>query len=391
MVQAWATIDPDYALRQARELDRGPSRGALHGVPIGVKDIIDTADLPTEMGSPIYEGNRSFSDAACVALVRAAGAVILGKTVTAEFAGMSPGPDHQSAQSGAHAGRLVERLGRRRRRSHGAGGVRHADRRLGAAARRLLRRGRLQADLQSDQPGRHQVRGRDARHHRADRPHGRRRRADHRRAHWQGAGQPHARRERRGIGLCRTPLWDTAAAGNEGRRSRTRRSGSPRPARRCARSRCRRNSRGSITRRARPSTITNARSPWPPTGRATASASARCWATASSSAWRCKHEDYVAALQLAEHCRALIAKAFDGIDAILAPCVKGEAPLGLGHTGDPGFPAVLDRPLCAEPSSLPTHRGPTGLPVGIQLVAPRYADDSLFACARWIWQRLGRA
>src|SRR3954452_3263173 len=92
VVKAWATIDPDYALRQARELDRGPHRGALHGVPIGVKDIIDTADLPTEMGSEIYKGNRSFSDAACVAVVRAAGAVILGKTVTAEFAGMSPGP-----------------------------------------------------------------------------------------------------------------------------------------------------------------------------------------------------------------------------------------------------------------------------------------------------------
>src|SRR5206468_11592461 len=70
----------------------GPSRGPLHGVPIGVKDIIDTADLPTEMGSDIYKGHRPFSDAACVAITRAAGAVILGKTVTAEFAGMFPGP-----------------------------------------------------------------------------------------------------------------------------------------------------------------------------------------------------------------------------------------------------------------------------------------------------------
>src|SRR5947207_549926 len=92
IVQAWATVDPEHALGQARELDRGPSRGALHGVPIGVKDVIDTADLPTEMGSPIYKGHRPACDAACVALVRAAGAVILGKTVTAEFAGMSPGP-----------------------------------------------------------------------------------------------------------------------------------------------------------------------------------------------------------------------------------------------------------------------------------------------------------
>ena len=78
---------------QARALDRMPSpRGALHGVPIGVKDIINTEHLPTEMGSPIYKGNRSHGDAACVALARMAGAVILGKTVTAEFAGMFPGP-----------------------------------------------------------------------------------------------------------------------------------------------------------------------------------------------------------------------------------------------------------------------------------------------------------
>ena len=92
-VHAFATIDPDYALMQARALDRMPSsRGALHGVPIGVKDIIDTEHLPTEMGSPIYKGHRSAGDAACVALARMAGAVILGKTVTAEFAGMFPGP-----------------------------------------------------------------------------------------------------------------------------------------------------------------------------------------------------------------------------------------------------------------------------------------------------------
>src|SRR5262249_57829423 len=90
--QAWAPIGPELALAQGRALDRGPLRGPLHGVPIGVKDIIDTADMPTEMGSPIYRGHRPACDAACVALVRAAGAVILGKTVTAEFAGMHPGP-----------------------------------------------------------------------------------------------------------------------------------------------------------------------------------------------------------------------------------------------------------------------------------------------------------
>src|SRR5438105_3476889 len=91
VVHAWAFLDPELALRQARECDRSPAKGALHGVPLGVKDIIDTADMPTEMGSPIYRGYRPRADAACVALMRAAGAVILGKTVTCEFAGMTPG------------------------------------------------------------------------------------------------------------------------------------------------------------------------------------------------------------------------------------------------------------------------------------------------------------
>src|SRR5947209_2813944 len=68
------------------------ARGGLHGVPIGIKDVIDTADQPTQMGSPIYAGHRPACDAACVAVLRAAGAVILGKTVTAEFAGMTAGP-----------------------------------------------------------------------------------------------------------------------------------------------------------------------------------------------------------------------------------------------------------------------------------------------------------
>src|SRR5579885_2458435 len=90
-VGAWAHIDPDHALAEARARDQSAQRGPLHGVPIGVKDIMDTADLPTGYGSRAYHGHRPGSDAACVALARAAGAVILGKTVTTEFAAMSPG------------------------------------------------------------------------------------------------------------------------------------------------------------------------------------------------------------------------------------------------------------------------------------------------------------
>ncbi len=89
-VQAWACLDPEIALAQARALDRGAVRGMLHGLPVGVKDIFDTHDMPTECGSPIYAGRRPNADSAAVALARRAGAVILGKTVTTEFATPTP-------------------------------------------------------------------------------------------------------------------------------------------------------------------------------------------------------------------------------------------------------------------------------------------------------------
>lgn len=90
-VQAWEFLDPGHALSQAAELDRGPVRGLLHGLPVGVKDLFDTADMPTTYGSPIYAGHRPAADAACVALCREQGAVMLGKTVTTEFATFKPG------------------------------------------------------------------------------------------------------------------------------------------------------------------------------------------------------------------------------------------------------------------------------------------------------------
>lgn len=90
-VQAWAHLDRDGALARARELDRGPVRGLLHGLPIGVKDLFDTADMPTTYGSPIYAGHRPAADAAPVALCREQGGVMVGKTVTTEFATFNPG------------------------------------------------------------------------------------------------------------------------------------------------------------------------------------------------------------------------------------------------------------------------------------------------------------
>ena len=93
-IEAWAYLDPERALREARRRDTASTKGPLHGVAVGIKDIFDTADMPTSYGSPIYAGHYPAADAACVALLRAAGAVALGKTVTTEFAMSHPGKTH---------------------------------------------------------------------------------------------------------------------------------------------------------------------------------------------------------------------------------------------------------------------------------------------------------
>ncbi|SEG81768.1 amidase [Bosea lathyri] len=90
VLQAWHAFEPELALEQARRLDRQPAKGLLHGVPIAIKDLSDTSDLPTAYGSPVYRDHRPAMDAACVAALRAAGAVVLGKTATVEFGASRP-------------------------------------------------------------------------------------------------------------------------------------------------------------------------------------------------------------------------------------------------------------------------------------------------------------
>jgi len=90
-VQAWQHFDANQVITQAQAVDRAGAQGALVGVPIAVKDLIDTADMPTTYGSPIYAAHRPAVDAAVVASVREAGGVVMGKTVTTEFATFKPG------------------------------------------------------------------------------------------------------------------------------------------------------------------------------------------------------------------------------------------------------------------------------------------------------------
>jgi Asp-tRNA(Asn)/Glu-tRNA(Gln) amidotransferase A subunit family amidase len=112
-VQAFAHLDPACALEQARALDErrrnGDAIGPLHGLPVAIKDIFDTEDYPTECGSPLLAGRRPVRDAAVVERLRAAGAVIIGKTVTTEFAFFHPGPtrnprDLQRTPGGSSSG-----------------------------------------------------------------------------------------------------------------------------------------------------------------------------------------------------------------------------------------------------------------------------------------------
>src|SRR5262249_26796496 len=386
-VHAWASIDPELSLRRARELDRGPARGPLHGVPIGVKDIIDTADLATEMGSPIYRGHRPATDAACVGLTRAAGAVILGKTVTCEFAGMTPGatanphnlahtPGGSSSGSGAAApdfmgpvafgtqtGGSVIRpaaycgvfgfkptFGAFNRR--GVYPAAESLDTLGLIARSLDDLELLSAVLELRPVAAPVV---------ADSP-------------------PR-------VGLCRTPLWQAAQAETVAAVEDA--------AARLAQGRARGQEIGPPGQLAGPrfagrESLNNYQR---------AAAMAHEWSghrEAISERLRKRIElgramsraEYVAALRLGEECRARLATVFEEVDVLLTPCANGEAPRGLGETGDPGFQAIWT--IMHTPAlSLPTQRGPNGLPVAIQLIGRRHDDRKLLACARWVWQQLG--
>jgi Asp-tRNA(Asn)/Glu-tRNA(Gln) amidotransferase A subunit family amidase len=103
-IKAFAHLDPEYALQQARAADEarrsGRGVGPLHGLPVGIKDIIDTADMPTQNGCEFFKGRQPKRDAACVRSLREAGAIIIGKTVTTEMASTHPGPTRNPHNTG---------------------------------------------------------------------------------------------------------------------------------------------------------------------------------------------------------------------------------------------------------------------------------------------------
>jgi amidase len=387
IVNAWVNFNPELAFAQAHALDCEPRRGPLHGVPIGVKDVIDTFDMPTEMGSPIYRGYRPTADAACVALLRRAGAVILGKTATCELAGMAPAattnphnPAHTPGGSSSGSAAAVADFmvpaalgtqtgGSVLRPSSFCGvfgykptyntfnkaGLKPAAESIdtiGWIARSIEDIALLTAVLRMDEP----------------RP----------------ARSPSAAPR---IGICRTELWDSAQpetkSAVENAAAALHKAGAvvrdvtlPE-----AFVGLHTLARGTINHYERAACMA---CEWD-NHRAALSPQMRRYI---ENGLKTSRAEYVAAWRRVEQARALLPEVFDGLDLLLAPCVPGEAPKGLASTGDPSLQAMWTA-LHAPTMTLPTHRGPNNLPVGIQLVAQRYDDDRLFACASWIWDRIG--
>jgi Asp-tRNA(Asn)/Glu-tRNA(Gln) amidotransferase A subunit family amidase len=396
-VQAWTFLDEAYALEQARAADgwrrEGKPVGPLHGVPVGVKDIIDTADMPTEDGTVLHAGRTPAHDAAVVRMLRAAGAVIMGKTVTTELATYSPGktrnphnPEHTPGGSSSGsaaavaAGMVPLALG-----TQTNGSVIRPAAYCGACGFKpthglIPRTGILKQSRAFDQVGvfarsiedlalgAETIIGFDE-------------------------GDPDTRPRARPplvrvaseepplpprLAFVRTPKWDMAEAETreafdelvEHLGDRVAEFTLPESAREAwdwhrtvmegdfaasfereydeGRDRLSDSLRGQIER-----------------GRAVAALA------------------YLKALARVPILNEGFSELFDRFDAILTPATTGTAPRGLASTGDPVFCTLWT--FCGMPAvSLPLMQGANGLPLGVQLVATRGDDARLLRTARWL-------
>jgi Asp-tRNA(Asn)/Glu-tRNA(Gln) amidotransferase A subunit family amidase len=385
-IGAWETIDREGALTQARICDRSPDRGLLHGIPIGVKDIIDVAGLPARYGTPIYAGNIAASDAACVALAKAAGAIVLGKTVTTELAFFHPGktrnphnlahtPGGSSSGSAAAvaADMVTLALG-----SQTAGSVIRPASFCGIVGYKptfgMITRAGVKP--QSDTLDTVGLMAGSVEH-----------------VALFAAGITGDRdllvtattRQAARIGVCHTHEWDQASddaqRAIETAAARFSKAGAqvtqvelPEPfARLCAAQKD-----IQLFEAARSYSFEYE------THRGELSARLRALLEEGRGiSW----ERYRAALVLAVQCRALIAGVFDNIDVLLMPSAPGEAPHGLESTGDPVFNrigTVLNLPCI----TLPGLHGHNGLPIGIQLMGPVWHDAATLRAAHWAHRSL---
>jgi amidase len=383
-VEAWEWLDPAHALAQARERDAGPVAGPLHGVPVAIKDIIDTADMPTCHGSVIHAGRRPERDAACVAALRRAGAVILGKTVTTEFATFrpdktrnphnaahTPGGSSSGSAAAVAAGMVPLALG-----SQTVGSVIRPAAFCGVAGFKATR-GRLSLEGVKPLAPALDSLGCFAR-------------SVSDLALWfsvLGAEPPAARRDRPPrIALVRTAHWDDAEpetrATVEAACERLARAGAeiaepglPPEFDRLAAVQDVVFSAGAVV--ALEAEWTGHRDQLSPQLVAVLERGAAVTAG-----------ELARAEDTAARCRAEMERLFREIDLVIAPSARGEAPRGLAATGDPLFNRMWTL-LFGPCVNLPAGRGPRGLPVGIQLIGARNRDADLLGDALWVSEALG--
>ena len=384
-VAAWAYIDPEQALLAARASDRHGGNGVLRGVPFGVKDIIDSHDMPTEWGTPIHKGRQPKRDAACVALSRKAGAVLLGKTVTTEFANLHPGPTRNprdttrspggssSGSAAAVADNMVplaigtQTTGSTIRPSSFCGvfGYRptYGEHRLHGvmeASGSLDTIGICARSVEDIALYRDVLLGIDP------------------------EPVPDAPAPR--VGFCRTHLWDQVDPTVQRRTEET---------------------AGKLGKAGATLTEIDLPAHFQRLTDAHQTISSFEFARTFTDEFERHHdeisdtlrsgriaaglavpfEDYLAAQDLAERCRIEMDAVFQSHDVLLTPSATGEAPVGWNAFAGADLYkmwTVLHVPAL----SLPVFTGAANMPAGIQLFAPRHRDRRLFAHAAWAWRRL---
>ncbi len=401
-IKAFAHLDRDHVLAQARALDERRaerrSTGPLHGIPVAIKDIVDTADYPTEFGSPIGAGRRPWRDAAVVARLRAAGAVIIGKTVTTEFAYYHPGPtrnphDHSRTPGGSSSGSAAAvaaqmvplAIGSQTngsvirpaafcgvfaiKPSHGLisrAGVLPLSRRLdhlGAFARSLPDLALILEVIAGHDP--------------ADPDTGSFAAPDFRALQSEPPPLPPR------FAFVRTPVWDKAEEETKAAfEELVTALGSAVEAVDLAPSYA-----DAWEVHATIMATEMAHNLGPLVARGEPSEQLRKLLAHGKSV---SAVDYLGALAKAERYAPGFAEIFDTYDAILTPAAPGAAPKGLGSTGDPAFCTFWT--LTGLPAlSLPLLAGTGGLPIGVQLVGPAGRDGRLLRTATALIEMLGGA
>lgn len=395
-IEAWAFLDPELALEQADRIDefraRGLPLGPLHGLPVGVKDILDTADMPTENGTVLHRGRTPAEDAAVVERLRAAGAVILGKTVSTELAVYSPGktknphdpartPGGSSSGSAAAVASFMApvAVGTQTNgsviRPAAYCGVYGFKPSHGLISRhRVLKQsppldtvGVMGRTLEDTALLADVLIGHDSRD-----PHSRPR------AHPQisriMAEEPPVDPK---LVFIRTPVWDQAEETTKD----------------ALRELC--EHLGDVYMMELPSIFDGALKDHRRIMEADLAASfAREYSDGKDQLSQVLREmiergqqvlavDYNSALARIADYRSEIDEIINEFDAILTPAVAGEAPTGLDATGSPAFCTIWT--LAGVPAlTMPILQGPNGMPLGAQLVSAKGDDARLFRTARWL-------